>query len=65
MISKSIYISVLLEFVFAFRNRVGGACRIMVSGSCGMDAVNDLPRAALPAVLRVGVLPRYKSANAH
>ena len=35
--SKSIRIGVLLEFVLAFRNRVGGACRIVGSGGCGID----------------------------
>ena len=38
MMSKSIRISVLLEFVAAFRNRVGGACRILGSGGYGIDA---------------------------
>ena len=35
---NSIRIGVLLEFVLAFRNRVGGACRIVGSGGCSMDA---------------------------
>ena len=38
MISKSICVGVLLEFVSVFRNRVGGACCIVGSGGCGMDA---------------------------
>ena len=36
--SNSICVGVLLEFVSAFRNRIGGACRIVGSGGCGMDA---------------------------
>ena len=38
IISKSICVSVLLEFVSAFRNRVGGTCRDVGSGGCGRDA---------------------------
>ena len=38
MISKSIYVGILLKFILVFRNRVGGTCRIVGSGGCGMDA---------------------------
>ena len=38
IISNSIRVGVLLEFVSAFRNRVGGACRIVGSGGCRRDA---------------------------
>ena len=37
IMSKSIRVGILLEFVSAFRNRVGGTCRIVGSGGCGMD----------------------------
>ena len=38
IMSNSIRVGVLLEFVSAFRNRVGRACRIVGSGGCGIDA---------------------------
>ena len=38
IISKSICIGVLLEFISAFRNRVGGTCRDVGSSGCGRDA---------------------------
>ena len=37
-VKLNIRIGVLLEFVSAFRNRVDGACCIVGSGGCGIDA---------------------------
>ena len=38
IISSSIRVCVLFEFVSVFRNRVGVACRMVGSGGCGRDA---------------------------
>ena len=41
IISNLIRVGVLLEFVSALRNRVGGACRIVESGGYGRDARSE------------------------